>query len=310
MIEFYLIFTFFIKSRSAINIFKGLNLRDYINYKNTLLIFRRSKISPNIIKNGYNFFNKIDIRLKTKGLSSKNHFFYSRKKKVDILNAVDVSSFNFDRTTAVLYSFKSKKPKQIRFFCGNSFIVKKSKKKFSRVKNVSLKAYQKKSLYFKLVTDNIKSHKFPTYINLKRVFSLITNSQFSFYNINALSVVHFASDIESIEKVRKSGVIFKTSKPPIKASRKRLTGLEKAIGARFRYVGIFIKDLLRVFFFSIYLKKPAFLAFFISYVFPKLPRNRKETNFLRFLRKLLKIFAARRPEMIGVRIQFQGRINR
>jgi len=310
MIEFYLIFTSFIKSNGLINIFKEVNLREYINYKNALLMFRRSKTSLNFAKNGYNFFNKIDIGLKTKDLSIKKHFFYSRKKKVDTVNHLNAYSSNFNCTASVLCSFKSKKPKQLRFFCGNSFIVKKSKKNSGKRKSNKEEAYQKNGLYFKLFTDNIKSHKFPTYINLKRVFSLITNSRFSFYNINALSIVHFASDIEKIDKMRKSGVVFKTSKPPIKTSRKRLRGLEKARGARFRYVGIFIKDLLRVFFFSIYLKKAAFLAFFISYVFPKLPRNRKETNFLRFIGKLLKIFAARRPEIIGVRIQFQGRINR
>ena len=41
-----------------------------------------------------------------------------------------------------------------------------------------------------------------------------------------------------------------------------------------------------------------------------LPRNRKETRFLRFLIKLIKVFASQRSERLGVRIRFKGRVNR
>ena len=59
-----------------------------------------------------------------------------------------------------------------------------------------------------------------------------------------------------------------------------------------------------------YLKKATFLVSFFSFVLAKLPRNRKETQFLRFLIKLVKIFSTHRKEMLGLRIRFQGRVNR
>lgn len=73
---------------------------------------------------------------------------------------------------------------------------------------------------------------------------------------------------------------------------------------------MYIKDLIRIIFFCIYLKKPTFIVSFFSFILAKLPRNRKETQFLRFLIKLVKIFSTQRKERLGLRIRFQGRINR
>jgi hypothetical protein len=48
----------------------------------------------------------------------------------------------------------------------------------------------------------------------------------------------------------------------------------------------------------------------MAFQLSKLPRNRKETNFIRFLFKVIKTFAAERKEILGIRIRFKGRVNR
>ena len=75
-------------------------------------------------------------------------------------------------------------------------------------------------------------------------------------------------------------------------------------------MAIYIKDLIRIIFISLYLKKPTFIVSFFIYILAKLPRNRKETQFIRFLMQLVKTFSTHRREILGLRFRFQGRVNR
>lgn len=166
------------------------------------------------------------------------------------------------------------------------------------------------------------------------------HSRFSFYQINAVSFARFAFDQEihadqkmrinllQDQKKRTGAIKMKTVvlsshqrtnpayssgkkvKSQVKFSQRFLASLERERLSRNRAFGIFIKDLIRITFFSRYLKKANFLASFFAFTISKLPRNRKETTFLRFLRKLLKVFGSQRKEMLGVRVRFQGRVNR
>lgn len=58
------------------------------------------------------------------------------------------------------------------------------------------------------------------------------------------------------------------------------------------------------------LKKPTFITRFIAFLIAKLPRNRRETSFIRYLMRVLKIFSAEREEIESLRIKFKGRVNR
>jgi len=145
------------------------------------------------------------------------------------------------------------------------------------------------------------------------------NSQFTFYQINALSLARFAFDFEATKANANRINLIKDmdsdsesieANIEIKLSRRFLYRIESDITKRYRYVAVFIKDLIRVCFFCIYIKKASFLASFYAFTMAKLPRNRKETNYVRFLILLVKIFAAQRKEIVGVRVRFQGRVNR
>ena len=145
------------------------------------------------------------------------------------------------------------------------------------------KAFLPTALHFKLFpTDYEESTLNPNrFGQFKALVSLITNSRFSFYQINALSLTRFRFDSKIKTMADISG--FKT-----KLSYFYLTSMERQRVSRYRYIGVYLKDLIRVCFFSRYLKKADFLATFFAFTISKLPRNRKELKFVHFLIKLLK----------------------
>jgi hypothetical protein len=115
--------------------------------------------------------------------------------------------------------------------------------------------------------------------------------------INALSLTKFAFKLERLNSPNNNANLF-------------LSTLDRGFINKYKYIGIYIKDLIRVAFISVFLKKPSFLAKFVAFQISKLPKNRKETIFIRFLIKVIKTFAAERKEILGVRIRFKGRVNR
>jgi hypothetical protein len=145
------------------------------------------------------------------------------------------------------------------------------------------KAFLPTALHFKLFpTDYEESTLNPNrFGQFKALVSLITNSRFSFYQINALSLTRFRFDSKMKARADTSG--FKT-----KLSYFYLSSMERQRVSRYRYIGVYLKDLIRVCFFSRYLKKADFLATFFAFTISKLPRNRKELKFVHFLIKLLK----------------------
>ncbi len=168
-----------------------------------------------------------------------------------------------------------------------------------------LKSLTPATFQFKLYpTEYVESTLNPSkFAQFKALSSIRLNARISFYQINALSLTRFAFDSEI--KQQHSHAIAKT-----KLSKHYLTNIERERLSRYRSMGTYIKDLIRVCFFSIYLKKADFLATFFAFTISKLSRNQKELPFVRFLIKLLKIFASQNPDIIGVHIRFQGRLNR
>jgi hypothetical protein len=161
------------------------------------------------------------------------------------------------------------------------------------------------ALHFKLFpTEYAESTLNPNrFAQFKALVSFITQSRFSFYQINALSLTRYRFD----SKIK---VLATTSGSKIKLSYFYLTSMERQRVSRYRYIGVYLKDLIRVCFISRYLKKADFLASFFAFTISKLPRNRKELKFVHFLIKLLKRSAWQNKDILGVRIRFQGRLNR
>ncbi len=208
--------------------------------------------------------------------------------------------------------FKANIIKMFGFFLKKSAATKQAKSKhiFLEKKNVSV------PYSFKLFATNTNGTQ-PAYYgirHLKSLLTLVTGGRFSIYGINAVSFARFSFDQERGGTLVKHSSSFnkRNNNQPAasKTSSRFLRSLERERLSRFRYVAVYIQDLIRITFFSIYRKKAAFLVSFLAFTLSKLPRNRKETQFLRFLRKLVKVFASRRKEIQGIRIRFQGRVNR
>jgi hypothetical protein len=140
----------------------------------------------------------------------------------------------------------------------------------------------------------IKKNSYLPFKRQKELLFLLLNRKVSIFYINALSLCRFGF-LRGITK---------------KSSSLYLQSIEREMIDRYKYVAIYIKDLVKISFISLFLKKATFLASFIAFQMEKLPRNRKETKFIRFIVKVVKIFAAQRKEMKGLRIKFKGRVNR
>jgi hypothetical protein len=127
----------------------------------------------------------------------------------------------------------------------------------------------------------------------------ITNRPIKIFFINALSLTKFAFNLERFleKKEKRSPTTF-------------LQNIDRDLINKYKYIAIYIKDLIRICFIGMYLKKASFIAQFLAFQLGKLPRNRKETSFIKFIIKVVKTFAAEREEILGLRIKFNGRVNR
>lgn len=134
----------------------------------------------------------------------------------------------------------------------------------------------------------------------------------------ALSLARYAFDFEAIRLSAASSISSagptsrgpQTNVPAPLNSARFLRHLEQERSGRFQYVAVQIPDLLRLSFVCRYFKKASVLAHIFALTLAALPRNRKETQFLRFLIKVVKVFSAQRTERLGVRLRFKGRVNR
>ena len=163
-----------------------------------------------------------------------------------------------------------------------------------------LKAWHNKNISLRknwLNSKAVLSEKHLTVQQNKAILSSWINRPVDLFFINALALTKFSFKNERFDSPNNNPNTF-------------LSILDRDFINKYKYVGIYIKDLVRVAFISIFFKKPSFLAKFIAFQLSKLPRNRKETNFIRFLIKVIKTFAAERKEILGIRIRFKGRVNR
>lgn len=126
------------------------------------------------------------------------------------------------------------------------------------------------------------------------VLSSVMGKNVDVFFINALALTRFAFQSENKGK----------------SSYRFLQNIDREMVSRYKYVAVYIQDFVRVGFIALFLKKPTFLAQFMALQIEKLPRNRKETKMVRFLIKVVKVFAAQRREVVGLRMVFKGRVNR
>lgn len=327
---------FYINESSNINTIYSASRQEQYFYGKVINVLIKADFFDILNENNVILFNKVvkspksvttkPGKLKFKGIGSKeklvSSFFKDTIKR--ITNGVKEYKvkFKFKRLVRFAGKLKQTYSNNINIPYIYNFIKKLKKKRVS-----------KKKVGNKLIALTIKSDKFfhkgvqtkpqsfkyriaPTQFNesyaysntteqVKKVISLLTHSHFSFYKLNALSITRFQFEIARNKELKKNQIMTKKRK-----SGEFLSQLEQKIEARYRYIAIYVKDLVRITFFCMYLKKADFIANFYAFILSKLPRKRKETKLINFFLRILKVFSAQRPEMIAVRLRFQGRLNR
>ncbi len=253
-------------------------------------------------------FNKVAISSRFSAIKVSRKQFANKKAGNQLITSYPRRYEGF--SSKVKKAKKVKKTKAALFDSASSLVSIQGSSGFQKSQYVEIKPY---SYTLKLFATNQNKGQTSYYgfNRLKSLLTLIYGNRLSLYTINARTLSRFAFDKELYGDYSSALVQAKSSvKPRVKTSYRFLRSLERERLSRFRYVAVYIQDLIRICFFSIFLKKSAFLVSFFAFTLSKLPRNRKETQFLRFLRKLVKVFASQRKEVIGIRIRFQGRVNR
>jgi hypothetical protein len=69
-------------------------------------------------------------------------------------------------------------------------------------------------------------------------------------------------------------------------------------------------DVMNIAQYSLYFKNVKLLAHLISYQLTFLPKNKRQTSFLKYLSKIIFNFKGEFKEIIGLKIQFKGRFNK
>ncbi len=246
----------------------------------------------------------------------KNKKAKSNNKSIRSLNTIKKNNIS------IKFNFWINNKQFNNYFYNNKINIKKIK--VNSNKSIKSKKINKltKSKYFiikKNNPNNIKEYSnYEGLSQIKSLFYLINGSHCNISMINAISFARFAFDWENyqffIQFNNKNKVDFinykKFSTKNQKNSKNFLNTFQLFRNRKFRFVAIYIQNLVRITFTSIYLKKAQFLITFFAYVFSKLPRNRKQTTFIRFLIKIIKIVICHRKEILGFRFRFQGRVNR
>lgn len=276
--------------------------------------FNSAKSSSNYIVKYYGYLKLVHL------LSTTNRRVFNTNKKITFNSPffnTERNSFNAPQKQSF---FKAKKSKWNKKFISTNVLTQSSLEK-------------KKEIYFQTsISSTTSPEKNYSVFFTKQERSQLLNSflgtSTSIFRINSFAFSRFAFDFHrknynqsflkkiwfdlSKNKTSRgySSLIESANKKKQKVSSTFLRAVGKEIRSRYRYIGVYIKDLVRIIFVSFYCKYAQFLISFFAFALSKLPRNRKETTFIRFFVKLLKRFAVQRKEILGVRVRFQGRINR
>lgn len=277
---------------SLIKINSNLKQKNFGKIKYKSIFFRF--LSKNIIfllfklkeKNNLIFSNLIA----KKRVFLLNNFLISKIKNKISLNkskSFTVSSSKFKLNKQWNFVFKKKilplLNKINSFSSSNSLLYTSKIKKYKKTKKLNWKEKKLKPINSILNSNQLNS-----------VVSQILKTNISLFFINALGLAQFS--------------FFLTKKN--KLGRHFLRNIDNNMISRYKYIAVYIQDLIRISFISLFFKNPTFLANFIGFQIAKLPKNRKETKLLKFIIKLVKIFSLQRKEMLGIKIEFKGRVNR
>lgn len=86
--------------------------------------------------------------------------------------------------------------------------------------------------------------------------------------------------------------------------------LKKRFNKRWKRINFLGSDLMNIAQYSLFFKNPTLLAYFISYQFTFLPKNKRQTSFAKYVSKILFNFKGEFNDIQGLKLQFKGRFNK
>lgn len=272
------------------------------------------KSNNNFVLNYYNLFNKNFINNEI--LKKKNFIYYyftrilkssynDNKSLVSTFYSVLIflKNLNYSSKENLFIKNLIKSINIINFNHKSFFFNNKSIFKLSKIDlNVKKKNWwwQHDIVYrHKYLTNNLR--------NLKQSLRILSKSKISIYLINSLSLSRFHFRLWDNNIKSYAWKSFKLK------NKKKYFALEKntsKVIKKFKNRGVFLKDLYYLSFITMFLKRPIVLAKFIGFQVKKLPQNKRQIPFLRFIMKTVLNFSGGRSEIIGIKLQFKGRFDR
>lgn len=282
-------------------LFKNLHLR---NSTKNINIFNKSKFLLTHLKLQIFNFNNI-LKFKVNNLvklnSFKNKFINGstinpslnlkgnykqlliNNKKISISNYLKLSKLNFNDNKNIHYLTLNNKLLQ-NYLNESNFLVNKNTKVLNKT---SFNNFKYTNLYqFKRILNILNRINYKVFLyNIKSLF-----------NFSKLNLIH--NQPLNLQK-QKINRYFEISKK-----------LKKRFNKRWKRINFLGSDLMNIAQYSLFFKNPTILAYFISYQFTFLPKNKRQTSFAKYISKILFNFKGEFTDIQGLKLQFKGRFNK
>lgn len=283
---------YLINYKKKLNIIKLLNTKLNILVNILILLNKKKNIQNNFEYKKINFklnlcykkYETLENQLKKeKILYNLNYILNLEKNKLSNKNKA-LSILILYNLLIDLNNLENKKITLQKHLFSKKY--KNDRKSFNLIKNK-----QKKKYIFFNKNNNFKLK------DIKKFLSKLTNLKTSIFFINSLSFIKFYYYLKQTNtKVKKDPNI--------------LLSIQQQMLNTYRYNAIYIQDFVNIAFVSIILKNPKFLTQFIAFQFKKLPKNKRQLKLIQLITKTIQIIGKERKEILGLKIQFKGRINK
>jgi len=244
------------------------------------------KLKSLITKSNFSLNNLIVEKDLTKYLNYKKQFNNNVNQKLILTNKLNNISFKI--------SNKNLSNSSLIKFNLNNYLVNIKKNKLSGIKienNLKMKKLKYKNV-------NFDKNSF------KKILNILTKFNTELYFFNIKSLFNFKNLL--LDK----SLVFNLQKQKTKRYFDIMNKLKKRFNRKWSRIQFLGMDLMNIAQYSLYFKNVKLLAHLISYQLTFLPKNKRQTSFLKYLSKIIFNFKGEFKEIIGLKIQFKGRFNK
>lgn len=250
---------------------------------NTILKFKTN----NLVKTFNLLNNSSMLQIKEfNNLSSESNYKNSliKTKKKSLLTFLKLSKLNFNDTKNI-----------------NNLILNNKLIQNYLNKTDSLFLVNKHNLLNK---NKLNNFKYTNLYQFKRILNVLNKMNYKVFLYNIKSLFNFSK----LNLLNNNSLNLQKQKINryFDISRK----LKKRFNKRWKRINFLGSDLMNIAQYSLFFKNPTLLAYFISYQFTFLPKNKRQTSFAKYVSKILFNFKGEFNDIQGLKLQFKGRFNK